>query len=57
MVSVALFYPILLISRVAWPLSLIAALLAAVALIGLSHAGIGSPTVPAAAAASVSNHR
>ena len=57
MVSVALFYPILLISRVAWPLSLIAATLAALALIGLGYTGIGRPAGQAPAVTTLSQHR
>jgi hypothetical protein len=57
MVSIALFYPILLISRFAWPLSLVAASLAAVALISFGHTGMVSPAGPAPPVTTPSQHR
>jgi hypothetical protein len=57
MISFALFYPILLISRIAWPLSLLAATLAAVALVGLGHLEVGNPGGQATAAATVARPR
>jgi hypothetical protein len=54
MMSIALFYPILLISRFAWPLLLIAASVGAVVLASIDHIGIGRPSGQAPQATNLS---